>query len=149
MVGSPEETRELVLEQHRSLEESLETLEEAALGFLHEGSGSTAELAAPFGTFLKQLEAHMHFEEEQLIPVLQDIDAWGEERVRRFREEHRKQYRVLESAAVDPAKADAEALALLVLGLVQWLRADMREEERSFLDADLLRDDTVTIPEAE
>jgi hypothetical protein len=146
---SPEETRTAILEQHRVLREGLTEVQGEALGLLNASKGTRAQLLEHLTRFVARFEGHMSFEDERLVPVLRTIDAWGPERVERFRDEHERQRRILASLISDSEKAGEIELALLTLGFVQLLRIDMEEEEATMLSADLLRDDPITIPEAE
>lgn len=146
---SPEETRTAILEQHRGLRDGLAEIQGEALGLLSGSKGTRAQLLAHLTRLVARLEGHMSFEDERLVPVLRTIDAWGPERVERFRDEHERQRRILDSLLSDSEKADEVQLALLTLGFVQLLRIDMDEEEATMLSADLLRDDPITMQEAE
>ncbi|NNL85610.1 MAG: hemerythrin domain-containing protein, partial [Myxococcales bacterium] len=141
--------RTAILEQHRGLRDGLAEIQGEALGLLSGSKGTRAQLLAHLTRLVARLEGHMGFEDERLVPVLRTIDAWGPERVERFRDEHERQRRILDSLLSDSEKADEVQLALLTLGFVQLLRIDMDEEEATMLSADLLRDDPITMQEAE
>lgn len=146
---SPEEIRTAILGQHQGLRAGLGEIEDEALGLLYEGNGTRARLLEHLTRLIARLEGHMGFEEERLVPVLQSVDAWGPERVERFRDEHQRQRRIVNSLVTDSEKADEDELALLTLGFVQLLRIDMKEEESTMLSANLLRDVPTTMQEAE
>ena len=63
--------------------------------------------------------------------------------------EHIRQRRILDSLIERARSADFIELPLLVLGFVRLLQIDIEEEEESFLSADLLRDDVISLPEPE
>ncbi len=145
---SPGETRAVILEQHQQLRKELLSIEREALETLRENVHGEV-LAADLRRFVAHLHRHMDFEEARLVPVLEQVDAWGPERVRRFQDEHVRQRSMLDSLIGDASRVDQNTLALLSLGFVKLLQNDMEEEEASVLSENLLRDDPIVIPEPE
>ena len=142
----PSTVRERILGEHDELRELLAELEEliardprerdVAYRIRHRGS-----------RFTERFLRHIALEDEILVPVLRDADAWGEERARLVTAEHAQQRRDLESlltTLADPAVHIEEARSKLA-ALTEAITRDMAEEERHTLDPDVLRDDVVGI----
>jgi iron-sulfur cluster repair protein YtfE (RIC family) len=111
---------------------------------LHVREATTpAALAAAAAMLLDRLAAHIESEEQTLEPVIERIDAWGAERVRRLRQEHLAQRRALARLRDELATTPDRSLAWDVQPFVDALLADMATEERELLSA--LRDDTVSV----
>ena len=88
------------------------------------------------------LTAHNAREEELLGDVLPDIDAWGEIRAVHMTEDHEAEHRsmlnyVTELEGMD-GLSDVEQLA-------ERLLAHLEDEEKTYLNAKVLRDDIIAI----
>lgn len=108
---------------------------------LHGVAATASEARAPQGSLaigaaLLRLsagfEAHLGFEERELVPRLRGIDAWGRERETALLTEHREQRERLEivCALAEQPEVDAVSLATEVAKLVADLLADMQREEQ-------------------
>ena len=89
-----------------------------------------------------QMAAHIAFENQVLVPVVEVVDAWGPVRAQRILEEHEDQLELLE-VYVDMLMGDAEsnqAVSAVVWQLVQCIGQDMREEEAQVLGPEFLSD---------
>ena len=102
-----------------------------------------ARLAVATNALLDRLTEHLAYEERALEPVLRAIDAWGPERARRMREDHRAQRVEIAKLREELATAPTGGLGRPVRPFVDELLADMAVEERDVLS--LLRDDAVTV----
>ena len=85
-------------------------------------------------------EQHLSFEEQELMPVVQAVDAWGEVRVAAIRAEHAEQRQRIERVV---AYADANDVGRHELeGELQWLAesllADMSAEETALTELENL-----------
>lgn len=142
-----EEVRIRVLSDHRELRERMAKLEQLALAVENGERLPWGVLRAEGESFLEQLAQHMRWEDLHLVPVLREIDAWGECRSSKLADEHRVQRELLEY--VVHQLRDEERPESLVAGdladLVELLRKDMDEEEAAFLAEEILRDDPVAI----
>jgi iron-sulfur cluster repair protein YtfE (RIC family) len=131
---SNERLHRKMLDEHTELRLAILRVREAT---------TPATLAAEAAVLLDRLAAHIDSEERALEPVLETIDAWGAERVRRLRQEHVAQRRALARLRDELATTPDRSLAWDVQPFVDALLADMATEERELLSA--LRDDTVTV----
>jgi hypothetical protein len=140
----PATVRRQVLEQHNALRSLLQrALDQTTRGLLREGLG-LAELAASTTELHRRLHAHLAFEERALAPILGVMDLWGPERVSELLREHARQ-RAEISAILEGIERgwDTERVAITLRSLAADLIADMAEEERGCLDAELLHQDVV------
>ena len=140
----PAEVRRRVLEQHKTIRDRLVRLEDVAHQVFAERP-SAAALRGEFERLLDLLGTHMRFEDSVLPGVLEASDAWGDVRVARFHDEHRRQREFIADLLETISRRDLDEVALLALGFAALLRRDMEIEERVFLDEDLLRDDPVVV----
>jgi hypothetical protein len=90
---------------------------------------------------LQEMDAEL----AELGPVLRDADAFGDVRHEQLRGNHEAQRDAVLSALGDAGKRSALELAGLVKALLPVLRGRMSEQERSALDADVLKDDPIDI----
>ena len=147
----PSQVRRMILDDHRWLRELLadaratarrvETGDHALCGRLREISQTMRE------RFL----GHLALEEQYLVPVLRDADAWGAERAERLLTEHagqRERFATLLEALRQPC-GDCPVLARNVRSLADDLLADMEQEETALLAERVLRDDPVVVGEPE
>ena len=141
----PTEVRALILAQHRDLRKLLAQIRALADGVLAGDRGLHLELRRQSVELELVFLAHLETEEAILLPVLEEIDAWGPVRVRHIREEHAHQRSVLEGAgdSATSAAVSAQELATVMRALVEEILEDMKGEERDMLNPDLLRDDVV------
>jgi hypothetical protein len=140
----PATVRRQVLEQHNALRSLLQrALDQTTRALLREGPG-LSELVATARELHRRLHAHLAFEERALVPILGVMDLWGPERVSELLREHARQ-RAEISAILEGIDGgwDAELVAITLRSLGADLLADMAEEERGCLDAELLHQDAV------
>jgi iron-sulfur cluster repair protein YtfE (RIC family) len=140
----PSQIRERVLAQHDLLRLRLQGLNQG-VDQLRAGNLTVEELRIRALETLALLRAHVKDEERWLLPALAEADGFGPERVKALQEEHRAQAR--EMAETLEALRDAkepEDLATGVESLVQRILDDMDEEERTYLNPNLLKDDLIT-----
>lgn len=143
----PSEVRARVLADHERLRQGLAEVEHLAEEVIGSGQGLIGNLRQAAIDLLESLAAHMSWEDLYLAPALKDADAWGPERLARLEAEHRQQREELQEllAALEEQHRPATVLASRVLEWANTLHADMEEEEASFLDPKVLRDDVVAI----
>jgi hypothetical protein len=139
----PSRVRRELLAEHRSLRLRLADVERRAAEVRARGTRA-AELAllAAAGDLRLAIQRHNRHELENLAPLLLEVDAWGELRVAQMVREHTAEDETL--LAMLDARTVGE-LARDVPPFAARLREHMGIEERSFLAADLLRDDLVTV----
>lgn len=143
---SPAEVRARVVDEHRRLRVLLAGLQTLAREVTIDASRDEA-LRSALRVLIVEFALHLDSEEELLLPLVARVDAWGDERAARMREEHRVQrallrrmFRRLEERSLTP-----NDLAVEVDGLVLRIFHDMRDEEAELLDEALLHDDAVVI----
>lgn len=90
-------------------------------------------------------------EQEILDPLLRRVDAWGEERASGLSEYHRRQRVVIRVACAEviEGRLPAWRAAAEILELLESIDEALIESERIYLSADLLRDDLVSIRQAD
>lgn len=141
--------REQVLEQHGVLRTFLQEALTATTDALRGNADALARLDHIVRALRSRFRAHLAFEERHMVPILAATDVWGPMRVRHLLEEHACQRAELDTLVEGiETDWDAERLAVATRSLVTELLLDMDEEERGCLDADLLRDDVVSIDQA-
>ncbi len=140
----PSQIRERVLAQHDLLRLRLQSLCKG-VDEVRAGDLAVEELRLRAWETLALLRAHVKDEERWLLPALAEADGFGPERVRALQEEHRVQAK--EMAETLEALRDAEQpeeLASGIEALVKRILDDMDEEEETYLNPNLLKDDLVT-----
>lgn len=142
---NPSEIRARVLAEHDWLRTKLTMLETCAL-VVRDGHTSGAKaLRERMEDFCRSLLLHLAMEDDVLVPVLSQLDAWGEVRVERMESDHKIQREEIAQLLREGAASEPVALAEAILTFARALRADMAHEEMESLNADLLRDDTVSL----
>lgn len=126
----PVDAREELLAQHHRLRELL-----ARALDLRERHDALREL---MHVVLRAFRDHNDFEEALLRPLLTATGCWGQARIDRMLEEHREEHRVFLEFFAQPPAAIAEGL----LDFIEEVDAHMAAEERVFLNASILRDQT-------
>lgn len=150
---SPDEVRDIIMAEHKSLRRLIGRLESDATRLLASSVPSVAARQATRGLALRTcaaMAAHVELENHILMPVLVGADAWGPVRAERLAAEHEQQALFLQ-AYVDMLGSEdmtAQALAVTAWRLVRALREDMESEEAGVLDAGVFSPDAVT-PDAE
>lgn len=143
----PSEIRERVLQDHRELRAQVARVEGLSRAALAGTAKSMEDLRAEVRGLIRTLDAHMRWEDEELLPALARADEWGPERVRRMQSDHSEQRELLRYATdvLDDATRAPELIARTTLDLARLLQDDMEDEEEVMLDPDVLRDDIVGI----
>ncbi len=140
------ELRMRILSEHVQLREALETTLEKVQRAGARRSGVLPPAPRREVQFLVEvLLTHIELEDRELVPVLQEIDAWGEERARRVKVEHEAHRAALRKLSQLAQSATGPELLEAAEGLFKSLLIDMAEEDRTVLHPDLLRDDVVSI----
>jgi iron-sulfur cluster repair protein YtfE (RIC family) len=136
----PSEVRQKVLTQHREIEQMLSELEVGA-GQLREGQEEADRLKRAAYALRGILELHMTFEEAHMMPAISEADGFGPERARHLQAEHAEQREHLDRLvhAILDAKAPAE-IQKGVAHLADILRKDIEQEEKDYVNEELLRD---------
>lgn len=141
----PAQVRTIILAEHQKIRARLARLESDAMALLAcSVPKSTARhaLLQQALDLCEQMDAHIGFENQVLVPVVELVDAWGPVRARRIVEEHEDQLRVLRAYA-DMLMSNSESnsrVSVTVWQLVQSIGQDMREEETQILSPEFLSD---------
>lgn len=138
----PAQLRLSILAEHRKIRELLAKLEASANTLLACGVSNPRERRATRRLALHLcdvMSAHVAVENELLVPVVEQIDAWGAVRAQRLLEEHAEQLRLLQAyiAMLADGTDSGQALALTAWRLVQSIREDIQAEESGVLRQDL------------
>jgi iron-sulfur cluster repair protein YtfE (RIC family) len=143
----PTEVRRRILHDHDGLRTLLCQLEDSASNVLNGKRRLLGRLRGEGEQLLEQLLEHMSWEDRYLAPALRDADAWGEERAARLDHDHREQRELLRHVLekLHDQSRPPVLLARTMLDLVQLLREDMVDEEKTLLDERVLRDDVVAV----
>jgi iron-sulfur cluster repair protein YtfE (RIC family) len=143
----PSEIRERVVREHRDLRARVERVDGLSRAALAGTAGSMEDLRSEARGLIRTLDAHMRWEDEELLPALASADEWGPERLRRMQSDHREQRELLRyaSGVLDDETRAPELIARTTLDLVRLLQDDMEDEEEVMLDADVLRDDVIGV----
>ena len=143
------DAREAILGQHRRIRGLLARAQAVAEAALDGQPPSRDAVASSIGDIRTTMEVHLAFEEKTLLPLLRDDLPLGPVRADRLLDEHRRQRASL-ATLHDEARAYPEfpELAAKLAFLVEWLLADMVEEEKSLLTPDVVRDDVVNIDQS-
>jgi hypothetical protein len=142
---NPSDVRARVLAEHLWLSEKLTRLEESAAAVISGRIGESGQLRERCRNLCESLWFHLATEDELLVPLLRDLDAWGEVRVERVQNDHQTQRAEIAELKRKVESIDPVTLAEAVLPFAKALRADMEHEEMVSLNRDLLRDDTVAM----
>jgi hypothetical protein len=120
--------------QHADLRMRLDELAEEA-GLWRSGeAGSDDRLRALGRDLCARFNAHLEFEEEELVPVLAALDSWGPERVRELQSAHARQRRKLANLSTRLAfEPDPDELERALADLADDMSTDMESEEEGLL----------------
>jgi iron-sulfur cluster repair protein YtfE (RIC family) len=142
----PSEVRSRILRDHETLSERLAALQRAA----DEAADTNGEACARTREFacllVEELADHLEVEEQLLVPLLRDMDAWGPLRADELRHHHEQQWRGLKrlrERVTSPLQA--RELAAHIALMVQVLRHELQQEARHLLTPEILRDDVLGI----
>lgn len=145
---NPSQLRQKILTEHGTLRVKLGDVKSLAAKARYGEPGSEPQLRQVTLELVKEFRAHVAMEDAELVPVLRDIDAWGQiraERVERDHEWHRAALDKLERSAQSDGGAD------LLRGLDTLLQSfldDMQTEDETVLHPNLLRDDPISIDQS-
>ena len=132
--------RTQLLTQHAELRVLIEQAHAAIEhGSMSEPKGDKA-LVASVDRLASALRAHNACEEQLLKGILATVDAWGPARAEIMDERHTAEHKELHAQLVD-ASLDREQ----VRRLLDRLLDHMAYEEKSFLNEDVLREDSIMI----
>lgn len=145
----PSDVHARLAQEHARLRVLLAEIGALADGPLEGPSEQTVvDLAALLSRLALLLAAHNASEEAALRPLLALTDAWGPERIDEMVKDHIAEHAALRGM-IAPLKdlTDVAGLRRSSAELVALLRDHLEEEERTFLNARVLRDDCVTVSE--
>jgi hypothetical protein len=138
--------RNAILAQHQKIHALLERAENVAQAALDGFPMRPDAVASAIGDIRVTMEVHLAFEEAVLPPLLEDDLPLGPQRAERLRDEHARQRAMMAALHREAiAHPDLPTLAVKLAYLSSWLLADMVEEERCLINADVLRDDIVVV----
>jgi hypothetical protein len=142
----PAAVRDRVLEQHRVLRDLLRRALATTTRSFQANPPDLTELASLVHELRARFGGHLAFEEHALVPVLANVDLWGQERVQALLAEHARQRSELDTLVEGLESGwDLERLAFTLRSLVTDLLLDMEEEERACLSAELLQEDLMIV----
>jgi hemerythrin len=132
------EIRTILLKHHEGIRAQIDETRAAA-------AGSDAEhQRACLAELANAVHVHNSAEESALKAILPGIDAWGPERQRAMLDEHVAEHGALYAALVAASEtADPSAAAGAIVKLLDEMLAHMAREEKDFLGAELLNDETL------
>lgn len=92
------------------------------------------------GQLCAEVERHFQYEEEVIVPLIREVDAWGPVRVERLFQVHAEQRSVLVALASDAEDGgrNADDLADEVVWFFQRFEQEMADEEERLLNAEAL-----------
>lgn len=143
----PSEVLHRVRHDHEHLRAAVSEIEALAKNVMSGDEAQMDRLLERGKALTSALARHMRWEDLYLAPALEDADAWGPERAALLAEDHREQREVL-SRLVEDLENPQEPASVLAANLVRWahhLMQDMEEEEASFVNSKILRDDVIGI----
>ncbi|MEZ4364524.1 MAG: hemerythrin domain-containing protein [Kofleriaceae bacterium] len=134
---SPSNLLHELLEQHAVIRSFIKRCQEL-LEREESGDLQVQELVQAVSKLRWAVESHNRVEEQLLTPVLQETDAFGEQRVAQMVAEHKEEHARIGERLESPV---ADSLRRTLAELLEHLEA----EERYFLTSRVLRDDLVTV----
>ena len=143
----PSEIRQRILSDHQLLKIMASEIQDLALRIQAGEVYLSGKLRERGRNLYECFCRHIDLEDVILVSALHNADAWGEERAKELRDEHREQREVLTyllERLFDPTQPQILMVHDL-LNFAAWLCDDMRHEEETLLHQDLLRDDVVGI----
>lgn len=137
--------RARILRDHGALRAKLEQLQHFALEAKGGNSGAAERAVELTRSLFEELADHLDIDEQVLVPMLREADAWGELRADELVRHHETQWQELKELRARADSSSVLALAAELAALVTALRSDMLAEDREVLAADVLRDDVLGI----
>lgn len=145
-----EEARTRITTDHEVLRSLCRALVEvAAAATRHEAQRPVVrELLAQL---CSEIEDHLAYEEQVLVPILRDADAWGPVRVEELSKEHADQRAVLLVLLDDARDGGREipALADELVEFAQRFERDIAEEEGRLLTAEALGERMIVVDQTD
>jgi len=135
--------RKMILDEHEALKKNLTRVSATLEAVEKNDAAAIARLPAEVNDVLDGFLKHIDHEERILVPVLENLDAWGEVRRDAMQAEHKNQRAWAERLKQLDAKADPATAVNEVRGFVGAVLQDMAHEERDFLNEKVLRDDII------
>lgn len=132
----PSQALDELAREHEMLRVNMDQCEHLA-DLVDDGLGDLAELVRQVAALREAFEAHNHYEEQILRPILRELDAFGEARIEYLFADHLQEHRALRDHLDGPTGELRTTL--------DDLRAHLAAEEHYFLSARVLRDDVVTV----
>lgn len=115
------------------------------LAFADEGDAKLV-LVVRLGALIQALESHNRHEQTLLADVIQTVDAWGPVRRARMDEHHLATHaRLSDALRAAVAASTFAAASRAAQAALDELATHMDEEERDFLNANVLRDDGLIV----
>ena len=138
-----DQVRRELIAQHKDLREQIARLRKTA-SRAEKGEASLPAVRAQLDELASMLSVHQAQEELRLGPLLQDVDAWGPERVMMMPHEHQAEHAAL-NGAVEKARSskNVHVICDAVTQLSRLLLTHMLEEEKYFLGKPVLNLDPV------
>jgi len=92
------------------------------------------------GQLCGEVERHFRYEEEFIVPLIREMDAWGQARAERFCKEHEEQRAVLSALTEDAEDGvrNVDDLADEIVWFFKRFEQDMAEEEQRLLSAEVI-----------
>jgi iron-sulfur cluster repair protein YtfE (RIC family) len=143
------EVRDLVLKQHGELRSLIGKAQRATEGAPERSFQAAEQLVRIAEELQGRLGNHLLFEERFMFPALREADAWGPQRVEALTAEHARQRRELEAfiELIESQRPPGE-LGRALRALSSALLVDMDEEETTFVNDSVLRDDLVSVDQS-
>jgi iron-sulfur cluster repair protein YtfE (RIC family) len=138
-----------ILWQHERIRALLEHARAAAEVRLEDESRSPEAVRSAICDLCSTMELHLRFEETVLLPLLNEDLPAGPQRAHELIDEHTRQRTMLAALHQEASEhPELPMLATKLAFLASWLLADMAEEERGLLNADVARDDVRVVEHA-
>ena len=134
--------RQAILWQHEQIRGFLVKASEVAELALDGEAAAPDAVASAIGDLHAMMEVHLTFEEKILLPLLRDDPPLGPRRADQLLHEHQQHRQTLSTLHLEAcAHPELPTLAAKLVLLTAWLRADMTEEERCLMFADVPKND--------
>jgi len=130
----PSEVRRIILNEHSVIRQKMQELERLTKA---KNYPALRESVMEFQVLFSE---HLKNEETILWPIIKTVDSWGPVRIEAMNKEHAEQRKMI--AGLNDVKP--EKLIQVIKDLIRVLAADMVQEEKEFLNAEILRDDVIT-----
>lgn len=124
--------RAKILAEHKEVRRGLRAMDDSARAVARGDSSHVSKMRARLLEFAVFFESHLQMEEEHLVPILAELDAWGMARVEHLADEHRGQRLMLRAMIHESERftKTPKELAEDAMWLVRVLKKDMVDEEK-------------------